>query len=298
MNSAPEVKNPIINLLPEINAALSQAMDARPGCPEQLLNAMQYMLLAPGKRLRPALVLMAAEAAQCDRRLAIPAAVAVEMIHTYSLIHDDLPAMDDDDLRRGQPSCHIQFDEATAILAGDALLAGAFEELAKAELPPLRVQQAIQVLAQSAGKSNLVGGQMDDLLAESNSVDHTLELLESIHHRKTGALFRVSLKLGGVLAGANQTTLDSLGRYATHLGLAFQIVDDLLDWNGEQQTIGKRSGKDAIRGKLTYPGLLGEPASRERANTLVEEAKAEANKFGMHGRRLVSLAEFVLSRSY
>jgi len=220
------------------------------------------------------------------------------MIHTYSLIHDDLPAMDDDDLRRGQPSCHIQFDEATAILAGDALLAGAFEELAKAELPPLRVQQAIQVLAQSAGKSNLVGGQMDDLLAESNSVDHTLELLESIHHRKTGALFRVSLKLGGVLAGANQTTLDSLGRYATHLGLAFQIVDDLLDWNGEQQTIGKRSGKDAIRGKLTYPGLLGEPASRERANTLVEEAKAEANKFGMHGRRLVSLAEFVLSRSY
>jgi len=298
MNSVVELENPIVDLRPEINAALQHAMRAQFGCPVELLSAIQYMLFAPGKRLRPALVLMAAEAAGGDRQRAMPAAVAVEMIHTYSLIHDDLPAMDDDDIRRGKPSCHIQFDEATAILAGDALLAGAFEELARADLPPARVNQAIQVLAQTAGKSNLVGGQMDDLLAESHSVPHTLELLESIHHRKTGALFRASLKLGGILAGADKTVLNSLDRYATHLGLAFQIVDDLLDWNGEQQTIGKRSGKDAVRGKLTYPTLIGEQASRERANALIEKAISEANSFGRLGHRLVALADFVLSRRY
>ena len=235
------------DLRPAIESALEKACRFDQGCPERLGEAMRYALLAPGKRLRPALVLMAAEACGGTLEQGMPAAVAVEMIHAYSLIHDDLPAMDDDDLRRGRPTVHIEFDEATAILAGDALLAQAFLHLAQSVDDPLRSSSAIKVLAKAAGPSHLVGGQADDLAAEgtgteqktldSRTVENQMEAdrdrdlahLESIHRRKTGALFAASLEMGAILVGASPEKRQVLSDYARDIGLAFQVVDDLLD---------------------------------------------------------------------
>lgn len=281
---------------------------------------MRYALLAPGKRLRPALVLMAAEACGGSVEAALPGAVAVEMIHAYSLIHDDLPAMDDDDLRRGRPTVHIQFDEATAILAGDALQAQAFDHLSSQIADPARAVEAVAVLARAAGPTRLVGGQADDLAAESAGMpnagegeqpdgdvrtadqcrptDRGLELLESIHRRKTGALFAASLDLGGILAGANSSQRDILANYARDIGLAFQVVDDLLDYLADSESMGKRTGKDAERGKLTYPGLLGVDQARLKANQLVESARRHVSVFDSAAWRLIWLADYVLERTH
>jgi geranylgeranyl diphosphate synthase type II len=225
------------------------------------------------------------------------------MIHTYSLIHDDLPAMDDDDLRRGRPTCHVQFDEATAILAGDALLALAFEvlaagltELAKENsyFTPVVVVDALRRLAQAAGPEALVGGQALDLLAEKEGGD--LEKLQTIHRGKTGAMIRVSLELGGISGGGTSFQLDSLQQYGNSLGLAFQVVDDLLDVESTADAMGKRTGKDSSRGKLTYPGLLGVEASWEKARGLVRQAEQALEGFGNAAWPLVELARYVLSR--
>ena len=241
-------------------------------CPPRLCEAIRYSLLGDGKRLRPLLVLSAAEACGVDLEGAIPAALAVEMVHAYSLIHDDLPAMDDDDLRRGRPTCHIAFDEPTAILAGDALLAMAFESVSS--LADRAVAgSACQLLARAAGPCHLVGGQMDDLIG--TSADPTLAQLEGVHRRKTGALLAVSLVLGGLVAGADQQTIDALETYGQKIGLAFQIVDDLLDHQGDETALGKRTQRDATLGKTTYPAVLGVAASRQRANELVASACAE-----------------------
>ncbi|TWU55424.1 Farnesyl diphosphate synthase [Rubripirellula reticaptiva] len=264
---------------------------------------MRYALLAPGKRLRPALVLMAGEACRktLDSQLRdqlTPGAVAVEMIHAYSLIHDDLPAMDDDDLRRGRPTVHIKFDEATAILAGDALQAEAFRHLATRVSDPVKAAAAMGVLAEAASANALVGGQADDLAAEKGSPDRTLEHLESIHRRKTGALFAAALDLGAVLSGADESSRQTLAQYAADLGLAFQVVDDLLDHTADEADLGKRVGKDADRGKLTYPGLIGLDGARKKAHELVESAKCRASVFGTAGWRLTWLADYVLERTH
>lgn len=277
-----------------IDEALSLYVTYGPDCPPHLAAAIRHSLLAPAKRLRPILVLMAARACGCPEGRAMPAACAVEMVHTYSLIHDDLPAMDDDDMRRGLPSCHAKFGEATAILAGDALLAQAFEVLAKDVEPKSVAARCCAELATAAGAGNLVGGQEDDLKASSGEI--SVDQLHRIHRRKTGAMMCVSLRLGGIVAGADQAQLDSLTAFGQRLGLAFQIVDDLLDLEGDAKSLGKRTGKDADRGKLTFPGLLGIEASREYARQLVDESRAELGSFGTSGEPLMALANYVLER--
>lgn len=280
----------------EVDEALARYTQYDSDCPEQLAAAIRHSLLAPGKRLRPLLVLMACQACGYDREAALPAACAVEMIHTYSLIHDDLPAMDDDDLRRGLPSCHIQFGEATAILAGDALLAQAFEVLAKDITPPEIAARCCGELAQAAGASNLVGGQEDDLRNEF--AGGKLGDLERIHRRKTGAMIRVSLRLGGMIGRGSPEQITALDAYGERLGLAFQIVDDLLDLRGDVSTMGKKTGKDSSRGKLTFPALLGEAESRRRAEELIESACVSLLPFGDLAQPLAALAKYVLERNH
>ena len=295
MNS-PTVSNPnVIQTRRElIDAALVAAIQFDEDCPARLQRAISYSLLAPGKRLRPQLVLMAAEACGSDPVAAMPAAVAVEMVHAYSLVHDDLPAMDDDDLRRGRPTCHVEFDEATAILVGDALLARAFEVLASEIQPPPVAARCCAELAAAAGASSLVGGQLDDLDPEFGSSSR--EQLEAIHRRKTGALFRVSLRLGGLVAEVSEDKLDALDQFGQHLGLAFQVTDDLLDITGTEGDVGKRLQKDHQQGKATYPGLLGEQGSRDYAAKLIARACDALDLFGEQADPLRQLAQFVIRR--
>jgi geranylgeranyl diphosphate synthase type II len=281
----------------QVDAALTLSTDYADRCPPRLAEAIRYSLLAPGKRLRPVLVLLAAEACGCESAAALPAACAVEMIHAYSLIHDDLPAMDDDDLRRGRPTCHVQFDEATAILAGDALLTQAFEVLAAAKWPANVTVRCCKELAQAAGYAGMVGGQADDLAAEERD-DGDLDDLQSIHRRKTGAMIRVSLRLGAIVAQATSQQLNAVTAYGEKLGLAFQIVDDLLDFRGDVQTLGKRTQKDAGRGKLTFPGLLGVEEATARAESLIAAACDDVAMFGPKASRLESLARYVIERNH
>jgi geranylgeranyl diphosphate synthase type II len=284
-----------------VDGRLRELVRAGDGCPEALAAAMAYSLLAPGKRLRPALVLLAAEACGAGDAAALPAACAVEMVHTYSLVHDDLPAMDDDDLRRGLPTCHKRFGEALAILAGDALLTLAFEVLA-AGCPPATAAACCRELAWAAGAAGMVGGQADDLAMETRSGAGSLEELEFLHARKTGALFRASLRLGVLAAqgerpgGADPRTLELFDRYGRAFGLAFQITDDLLDVESCSENAGKRVGKDAGRRKLTYPGLLGVAESRQRARRLCQEAQEALAPLGRAGDRLAALAWSIVER--
>ncbi|MBU4273008.1 MAG: polyprenyl synthetase family protein [Planctomycetes bacterium] len=302
------------SLGPLIDAALDARTQLGDGCPARLREAMRYSLLAPGKRIRPLLVLLAARACGGEIESAMPAACAVEMIHAYSLIHDDLPAMDDDDLRRGQPTCHKAFDEATAILAGDALLPLAFETLAREIEPPATAVACCVALAQAAGACNMAGGQADDVEAgkrndecgimndELTNIQHSSfnihhSLLESIHHRKTGAMIRVSLRLGAMVAGADEVELAALDEYGRRLGLVFQITDDLLDVQSTEVEMGKRTGKDARRGKLTFPGILGLDRSTQYARQLVVEACRAVAGFGPQADGLRALAQYVLERN-
>ncbi|HYW80607.1 MAG TPA: farnesyl diphosphate synthase [Thermoguttaceae bacterium] len=279
----------------QVDVALHRHVEPGAGCPPLLRDAIAYSLLAPGKRLRPMLVLMAAEACGRSAESAMPAACAVEMVHAYSLIHDDLPAMDDDDLRRGQPTCHKKFDEATAILAGDALLTMAFEVLAT-QVSPLDVAAACCAeLAAAAGPSGMVGGQADDMAAPH--VEGDLAALESIHRRKTGAMIRVSLRLGARIASADAEQLAALSDYGDQLGLAFQITDDLLDVQSNEATLGKRVGKDAGLGKLTFPGLLGIDQSLARAEQTVQRACRALEPLGSRAGSLEALAHYVLERN-
>lgn len=245
-----------------IEPALDAACDFTPDCPGKLRDAIRYAVLAPGKRLRPALVMMAAEACGGRAEDAIAAAVSVEMMHAYSLIHDDLPAMDDDDLRRGRPTTHIVFGESTAILAGDALQSEAFAQL-YAQVPD-RMLAALLMgeLAIACGASGLVGGQEDDLATEQTDVADfgsaaaALNHLESIHRRKTGALFVACARMGAIAAGGSEEQVQTLGRFADTFGLAFQITDDVLDFTASDEQLGKRTGKDSDRGKFTFPDLM------------------------------------------
>src|SRR5262245_28539942 len=257
-----------------VEERLRSALRLGAGCPPALAEAMRYSLLAGGKRLRPILAILAAEACGGRAEESLPVACAVEMVHTYSLIHDDLPAMDDDDLRRGMPTSHKKFGEALAILAGDALLTLAFEVVASG-YPPATAAACCRELARGSGAAGMVGGQADDLAWEQKG--GTLDDLEALHARKTGALFRASLKLGvwaaqGEKGGPDARLLELIDGYGRRFGLAFQITDDLLDVEGSTEQTGKRVQKDDARGKLTYPGLLGIGESRKRAQRLYQEA--------------------------
>ncbi|RMF94063.1 MAG: polyprenyl synthetase family protein, partial [Planctomycetota bacterium] len=282
-----------------VDAALDRYSDLGEGCPDTLKEAIRYSLLSPGKRLRPLLVLLAAEAVAGDDSIisqALPAAAAVEMIHAYSLVHDDLPAMDDDDLRRGRPTCHKKFGEAMAILAGDALLTLAFETLAKHIRPLETAGVCCAELANAAGARRLVGGQADDIAGPPDPP--TLEHLEAIHRRKTGAMIEVSLRLGGIVAGADAKQLDALGAYGREFGLAFQITDDLLDALGDETTVGKRVGKDAEQGKLTFPGFLGIDESRRRARDCIERASTTILAAFPHAEELSYLVRSLEGRTH
>lgn len=284
------------DLVPRIETALFESCQWSVDCPARLGEAIRYSVLAPGKRLRPAMVLMACEAVGGDLQKGIAGAIAVEMVHAYSLVHDDLPAMDDDDLRRGRPTTHIKFDEATAILAGDALLASAFEQLSRANQDPLVLVDCLCTLARASGPEALVGGQSEDLEAEKGG-EQSRERLEAIHRRKTGALFDASIRIGGLLGGGSARSLESLERYSRPLGLAFQVVDDCLDHTATAETLGKRVGKDQARGKLTYPGLLGLDAAKLLAAELIAESLSAVDVFGNAAWRLRWLARFVLDRA-
>jgi len=280
-----------------ITARLEQSVAEIDGCPEALREAMRYSLLAGGKRLRPIFSLIACETCGGERDDALPVACAVEMIHTYSLIHDDLPAMDDDDLRRGRPTNHKVFGEAMAILAGDALLTLAFETIA-AGLPADVAASCVLDLAVAAGRTGMVGGQTVDIRAESRAAadgEFSLSQLEGIHKRKTGKLLRSALTMGARVAKADKKQLAALESYGERVGLAFQITDDLLDIRGDAQKIGKRVGKDSGAGKLTYPGLLGSEASQARAEQLIREACEVLEVFD-NAEHLQQLAQFVLRR--
>jgi geranylgeranyl diphosphate synthase type II len=255
---------------------------------------MRYAVLAGGKRLRPILVLAAAEACGGNPQAALPAAVAVEFVHCYSLVHDDLPSMDDDDLRRGRPTCHRAFGEALAILAGDALLTLAFDLLVSHA--PDKGLGAVLVgeLAQAAGHRGMVAGQVTDILSEGTAP--SAELIDYIHRHKTAALFRAAVRLGGLAVAARPKHVQALTTYGERLGLAFQIADDILDVTSSAAELGKATRKDLARGKLTYPGLMGLARARQAAEQLAEEAVASVEEFGERARLLVELARFAVSR--
>ena len=276
--------------LAKAKATVEQALDQSlvPERPESLREAMRYSLLAGGKRLRPILCLAACELAGGDAAQAMPTAVALEMIHTMSLIHDDLPAMDDDDLRRGRPTNHKVYGEAVAILAGDALLTRS------PGVPPERLLQVVGELSLVAGAPGLVGGQVVDLESEGKEVD--LETLEYIHLHKTGALLSACVITGAMIGGADDELIAALRVYARGIGLAFQIIDDILDITASSEVLGKTAGKDLIADKTTYPKLLGLEESRKRAADLVQEAKGVLKPWADKAQPLLALADYITSR--
>ncbi len=281
-----------------IERALDRYIPAPTKPPPRLIEAVRYSLLSGGKRLRPILMLAAAEAVGGEVEPLLPFACAVEMIHTYSLIHDDLPAMDDDRLRRGQPTSHVVFGEGLAILAGDALLTEAFRvmaESAAAQANPRRGLRAIAEIAEAAGLRGMVAGQVADLEAEGSVPD--LPTVEFIHVRKTGALILASIRTGATLAGARAGQLRRLSRYGEFLGVAFQVADDILDAEGPPRLTGKVQGRDRARRKVTFPAVLGLPAAKERARGLLERAVAELAPFGKSADPLRQIARFVGGRA-
>lgn len=262
--------------------------------PERLLEAMQYSLLSGGKRIRPALVVWSCRACGGSRSNAVGAAVAIECVHAFSLIHDDLPALDDDDTRRGQPTNHVKFGEATAILAGDALLAMAFETLAKAYGKTNKIGMMVGELANATGAVGMIGGEWLDLDAETRPVD--ADDVERIHLGKTARLIQSACRLGGMAAGADRSEMSALSGYGKSLGLAFQIADDLLDVTGDPAAVGKRTRKDAERSKATYPSAVGVEASRRKAELLVDGALKHLEPLGDRAARLRQLASYVIER--
>jgi geranylgeranyl diphosphate synthase type II len=259
------------------------------GVPKVLWEAMEYSLFAGGKRLRPGLVLGAAELVCGDDSAAVPAACAVEMIHTYSLIHDDLPAMDDDDLRRGKPTSHRVYGEATAILAGDALLTMAFDIAAQTQNA-----RVVSELARAAGVEGMAGGQVLDL--ESTDKSLSLDDVRRLHELKTGALMRASVRTGAILAGASDEQLEALTRYGQRVGLAFQIADDILDVVGSEKALGKPVGSDAAKQKATYPALVGLERAQELAVEAADAAIDTLDLFGQEADTFRGVARFIVDR--
>ena len=266
----------------------------------EILAAMNHSLHAGGKRLRPILCIAACEAVGGHGPDALPACCALEMVHTYSLIHDDLPAMDDDQLRRGRPTCHIAFSEATAILAGDALVTKAFEVLARHALEQNSRDQSrwlriIDLLAKAAGHEGMIEGQMQDILSEGHQLD--VGQLEQLHRLKTGALIEAAVLMGAIVGEATPEEEKALARYADRIGLAFQVQDDILNIEGDPEKLGKNVGTDQYRGKNTYPALLGLPAAKTRAKALTAEALRALDIFDTKTEPLRAIAEYIIARS-
>jgi geranylgeranyl pyrophosphate synthase len=288
------------DVLRERGGAIRAALDACLTAPDEpsrhVYEAMRYMVLGGGKKLRPTLVLLAAEACGGSADAAMPAACAAEMIHTYSLIHDDLPAMDDDDLRHGRPSCHKQFGEAMAVLAGDGLLTEAFGVLATQVEDAKTSKRLAAELSRAAGAVGMVGGQAADLKAQRDGGDE--RLLAIIHRRKTACLIEAGVVMGAIAAGASQHLERSLREYGGHLGLAFQIADDVLDASASTAVLGKTAGKDAAAGKLTYVALFGLDAARSRARAEAERAVDALSVFGHEADALRDIARFVVERTF
>ncbi|MEN8779655.1 MAG: polyprenyl synthetase family protein [Desulfobacterales bacterium] len=269
-----------------------------PAASSRIADAMGYSVMAGGKRLRPVLCLASTEAVDGRSEDALIAAVALELIHTYSLIHDDLPAMDDDALRRGKPTCHVAFDEATAILAGDALLTLAFQLLASqkgtAGVPADRQLQVIHVVAAAAGYEGMIGGQMADIASQGHRI--ALSKLEQLHLMKTGALINAAIKTGAILGGGTLEQIQHLDSYAQNLGLAFQITDDILNVEGDPALLGKAVGTDEQKKKSTYPALLGLEESRKLAANRVKEALQSLEYFNKKADPLRAVAQYVINR--
>jgi len=296
-----------------VEQALNRLLDGAEVEPALIHEAMRYSIFAGGKRLRPVLVLAAAECCGARPETALPTAAAMELIHTYSLVHDDLPAMDDDDLRRGRPTSHKVYGEAIAVLAGDALLTKAFELIAgNAKIRPVKPQiipNLIALVSRGAGTFGMIGGQVMDIQMEGGSwlrkgrlppsaaKARTERILKSIHQRKTAALIRTSLQAGALLAGATPRQLSRFGDYGEKIGLAFQIADDVLDVVADKKKLGKR-GSDAKNQKLTFPALYGLEPSRRRALALVEEAKKALQPFGHRAQVLKQLANYIVERDH
>jgi geranylgeranyl pyrophosphate synthase len=290
----------------QVDEALARFLTSPPNCPPGLYEAMRYSLDAGGKRLRPILTLAAAEtitgsASASGRAIAtaMPAACAIELIHTYSLIHDDLPAMDNDSLRRGRPTNHVVHGDGMAILAGDGLLTEAFALLASEPRDPSlapRKIRTIRTIAAAAGACGMVGGQAVDLLAVGSATSFTQQSLQDMHARKTGALIRAAAMAGAIMAGGTDEVVCTVEEYGWHVGLAFQIVDDILDVEGEANNLGKTAGKDAKAGKPTYPSIYGLDASRRLAAERYDSALNALAMAGLQNSRLADLAEWVIKR--
>ncbi len=298
-----------------VNAALETYLPAPPACPPIVSEAMRYSVFAGGKRLRPILTLAAADVVSRTGRaaaparsaldLALPAACAIELIHTYSLIHDDLPAMDNDTLRRGRPTLHVVYGDGVAILAGDGLQAEAFALLAREpasddETIARRKLKALRVIAEAAGATGMVGGQAIDLLAAGQVPGHRAALnadtLPAMHARKTGAIIRASAVSGAIMAGASEAAVAAIDRFAADIGLAFQIVDDILDVEGSAEELGKTAGKDAAGTKPTYPAIFGLDRSRALAADCIARARATLDAARLGGGWLAPIADWVVSR--
>ena len=287
-----------------VEQALNHFLDKTNSQPEIIHEAMRYSIFAGGKRLRPVLVLAAAECCGARPESVLPTAAAMELIHTYSLVHDDLPAMDDDDLRRGRPTSHKVYGEAVAILAGDALLTKAFELISKNArirgVPSKAVGQVVGLIAYGAGTFGMIGGQVVDIQMEGGKwqkKDGRAEILNYIHRHKTAALIRTSLQAGATLAGASPRQITQFGIYGEKIGLAFQIADDILDIVADKRKLGKQ-GSDRANKKLTYPTIYGLEESRRKAQTLVEDAKEALKPFGKRAQILKQLANYIIERDH
>lgn len=281
-----------------VDEALGRYLPGEETFPPVIFQSIRYSVFAGGKRIRPILCIAAAEAVGGILEAVLPAACALELIHTYSLIHDDLPAMDDDEYRRGKLTNHRVFGEDIAILAGDALLTEAFHLLSGKDLtdtvPAARILAAIHEISEAAGYSGMVGGQVLDVEAEGKAVD--LTALHQIHARKTGAMIRAAVRGGAILAGADEGRLQALSEFGSHLGLAFQIADDILDVEGDRELLGKETGVDSARRKATFPALVGLEASKKKARELVERALEAIASFDGKADPLRWIAEFVVER--
>lgn len=291
MSESPEILTIARRL---VEAELERRMPSETTAPARLHQAMRYAALGPGKRIRPALILASCRALGGSDAAALPAMAAIELLHVYTLVHDDLPAMDDDDLRRGRPTCHKAFDEATAILAGDALQTLAFEYLCELGV------EAVRLLARAAGSTGVAGGQQDDLDAEGRKPPwqaQDISLLERIHLRKTAALIRVSCELGGLAAKAPTESMKQLGEFGEAIGLAFQIQDDILDCTASSAALGKTAGKDAAQGKLTWVALHGLESARTHCEHQRQRAIHALKSLG-NPAELTALADFIVARNH
>jgi len=281
-----------------VEEALERYLSASKGFYNQIVEAMRYSLFAGGKRLRPILCLAATEVVGGKRETALPVACALEMIHTYSLIHDDLPAMDNDDFRRGKPTNHRIFGEAIAILAGDGLLTEAFYLLSYPDLleriPPVQLVRISHLVAQAAGFRGMISGQVMDLEATGKEIG--LEELKVIHDHKTGALIQVAMESGAIIGGGNEIEVEALKEYGTQIGLAFQIVDDILDIEGNPEEMGKNTGSDEFQQKATYPKLLGLSKAKEMAQTCIKRGIHALKPFGERATPLRALAQYIIER--